>query len=299
LVYKPNPGIPNSRQIDTKMLKMSQPLTQAVIRTFVSSQILILLFASAPYFVLAKPPVPVLRLDAGNGIVAEFTDYGLTDYEVVNGQYRGNFCFTLSNTSLRDAPALPIYIVAMGLLNDNPGTRFQLSPTYVAPGNFVANGPIIPINDNIALDAFLGARNFLPLSKELIEGPTDGIRNGESLSFCLPLRSSLPFTLDDLITSFTVLFSDRVEACYLEERFPDTSTYAKIVVTSFGQQELGFQIENWGGASAEGEVITGAGFDVPSRADFSLLSINPSPQPGSQNFYFSTARRSLRLGPPE
>ena len=276
-------------------MKMSQLSLCGIIRIFVCVQILVLFFGGGAPLLSANPPVPVLTLDAGGGTLAEFSDYGLSNYGFVNGEYRGSFCFTVKNTSQRTSPSLPVYLVGMGLVADSTVPRFLLSPAYVAPGNFFAL-PQTDVNDSITVDAFIGAKNFL--NNELLDGPTDGLGTGETLSVCMPLASATPFTLTELISRFTVLFSDRIEACYVLDTYPVSPSYSMVAVTSFGENEFGFRVSNLS-TNIVGEPVTGFGFDLPRRSDLSLLSIAPSPQPGSQNFWFSTARRDLKLNPPD
>ena len=276
------------------MRTITRLFTRGVIRTYISLQVLILCFGGSASLISGNPPVPVLTLDAGNGITAEFSDYAVTNYEFVDGRYRGTFCFTLTNTSQRPRPALPNFLVGIGLLSDSTTPRFELSPTYVPPGNFFNFWGQTTVNKDTPVDGLLLAGNFM--SDMLLDGPTDGIAVGESLSVCMPLTSSSPFTLSDLVARFTVLFSDTVGACFTLKPFQGITTpSSQINVTNFGENEFEFSVANYS-TTIIPEIVTGFGFEVPGQSQFSLLSA-PTPQPGSQNFLFSTSRRALRLNP--
>ncbi|HYY57059.1 MAG TPA: PEP-CTERM sorting domain-containing protein [Pyrinomonadaceae bacterium] len=59
---------------------------------------------------------------------------------------------------------------------------------------------------------------------------------------------------------------------------------ATLTITSLTNSQLSFTITNTGG----GGVVGAVGFDLPGTGTYTLASIVPTPQPGSQLFSFST-----------
>lgn len=223
-------------------------------------------FSSRVNTVVHSSDPPVLTLDAGNGVKAEFSNYTLSNYSEADGVYSGRFCFTLKNITQRPTTPAPFYLTQVGFQSaDNAGVEFYPNVNdYSISGSFVGKVDSSPV-----FNIFFNYYSVI-LSKDR----ENGIPLNQTASFCLMLRSSNPFNLSGLISKFSVVFDDGLPARAVIVPQSNSSRVegAEIVISKFSDNEICFSVLN---CALSNQVVTGVGFDLPgSRGLFSLVSIS-------------------------
>lgn len=229
-----------------------------------------------------NPDVPVLTLEAGTGITAEFSDYSLRDYGVTNGIYKASFCFTLKNTSKQSPTQLPIFLPSIGLSHDQHRPNFPTLVNYSIVGRFNGIGVNHPGDPGkLFLYAYRSTDTCQP------GNPNNGIPPGETASFCLVLENKIPLELDNLIDRFFVTFFDGIgsQAIISDMELGNHAFIQGLSIQSMDANQVCFSTYQ---CSPLPNFIS-IGFDLPKyRGPFILDSID------SNDFRFLTMPYSLR-----
>ncbi len=255
----------------------------------VSTLLLMLVLGSLAPIMAKSRQTQVLTLDAGGGITAQLSDYSLTNYGFSNGKYQGTFCFTLTNTSQEIASQPAPYIVSIAfknsLLEDDEFRIINHSSTGSFVGFISSQLFFDGADQSIFVGSVEGSNNLTAkgFSTETVE---NGIPIGGKASICMTLESEKPFTLNDLISRFIILFSDSAySGGFFAGNQKNNSKFGyETLAASLTTNQFCFQADN----NSSRFFITGIGFDLtPSQGPFTLSSVTPTPQFNKQNFVFS------------
>lgn len=197
-----------------------------------------------------------LTIDAGKGIKAEISNYS------VDGQ---QFSFTLTNLSSRP-------IIALGFISGDP-TINAIGFTQVGADGFALISDPVEFND-------IGVQPTI-----VTDG--SGLAPRASASFCIFADYAAEgITINELFSRLLVLFSNSSMSSYHSRGRNPIGFCQTLTVSDLTPDRLCFDVTN----NSPSEVITGIGFDLPDeRGAFTLVSIDPMPQPGNQDLVFSAS----------